>query len=124
MSLALYIMSAAISMRRILYMSSYRCSSSSMLVSTTLLGASILCALAGSTCTQAELIKHKQQQTTQVLGLLLAAERLATRDGGALAQTTGVLLLSAAALLLVCPLQLCGSQPALPTHLYSELLRC
>ena len=42
MSLALYIMSAAISMRRILYMSSYKCSSSSTLVSTTLLGASIL----------------------------------------------------------------------------------
>ncbi len=49
MSLALYIMSAATSMRRIRYMSLYMESSSAMLVSTMLLGPSILWVLNGST---------------------------------------------------------------------------
>ena len=50
MSFALYIMSAATSMRLILYMSVYMSRSSFRLVSTVAAGASILCALNGSTC--------------------------------------------------------------------------
>lgn len=51
--LALYIMSAAISMRRMMYMLRKYCSSSALVVVTWLPGASTRCALKGVTCARA-----------------------------------------------------------------------